>query len=182
MSMIGHNILNQVVIENGITEPGKILNGLNKGVQQALKQGQNQVNTNDGMDASMISVSESTGEVQWAGAFRPAVIVRADGTLEKIDGNKYSVGGAQMDIERNFTTHKLDLKKNDTIYLNSDGYADQFGGEKGKKYMVKRFNDLLCAIHIYGLKEQQKELEKAFEEWRGNHEQIDDVLVVGIRF
>jgi ligand-binding sensor domain-containing protein/serine phosphatase RsbU (regulator of sigma subunit) len=182
MSMIGHNILNQVVIENGITDPGKILNGLNKGVQQALKQGQNQVNTNDGMDASMISVNESTGEVLWAGAFRPAVIVRADGTLEKIDGNKYSVGGAQMDIDRTFTTHKLDLKKQDTVYLYSDGYADQFGGEKGKKYMVKRFNDLLCAIHVYSMAEQQSELEKAFEEWRGNHEQIDDVLVVGIRF
>ena len=182
MSMIGHNILNQVVIENGITEPGKILNSLHKGVQQALKQGQNQVNTNDGMDVSIISVNETTGEIFWAGAFRPAVIVKADGSLEKIDANKYSVGGAQTDIDRTFTTHKLDLKKQDTIYLYSDGYADQFGGEKGKKYMVKRFNDLLCAIHVYSLSEQQNELEKAFEEWRGNHEQIDDVLVVGIRF
>jgi serine phosphatase RsbU (regulator of sigma subunit) len=120
--------------------------------------------------------------VFWAGAFRPAIIVRADGSLEKIDGNKYSVGGAQMDIDRTFTTHKLDLRKQDTIYLYSDGYADQFGGEKGKKYMVKRFNDLLCTIHVYGLAEQQKQLEKAFEDWRGNHEQIDDVLVAGIRF
>lgn len=182
MSMIGHNILNQVVIENGITDPGKILNGLHKGVQQALKQGQNQVNTNDGMDASMISINEKTGEVFWAGAFRPAVIVKSDGSLDKIDGNKYSVGGAQMDIDRTFTTHKLELNKQDTVYLYSDGYADQFGGEKGKKYMVKRFNDLLCAIHVYSMEEQQKELEKAFEDWRGNHEQIDDVLVVGIRF
>ncbi len=182
MSMIGHNILNQVVIENGVTDPGKILNGLHKGVQQALKQGQNQVNTNDGMDASMISINEKTGEVLWAGAFRPAVIVRADGSLEKIDGNKYSVGGAQMDIDRTFTTHKLELNKQDTVYLYSDGYADQFGGDKGKKYMVKRFNDLLCAIHVYSMAEQQNELEKAFEDWRGNHEQIDDVLVVGIRF
>ena len=182
MSMIGHNILNQVVIENGIVDPGKILNNLHKGVQQALKQGQNQVNTNDGMDVSMLSINESTGEVLWAGAFRPAVIVRAEGNLEKIDGNKHSVGGAQTDIDRTFSTHKLDLNKNDTIYLYSDGYADQFGGEKGKKYMVKRFNDLLCAIHDYSMAEQQKELEKAFEDWRGNHEQIDDVLVVGIRF
>lgn len=182
MSMIGHNILNQVVIENGITDPGKILNALHKGVQQALKQGQNEVNTNDGMDVAMISVNESTGEILWAGAFRPAVIVKADGTLEKIDGNKYSVGGAQMDIDRTFTTHKLDLKKQDTMYLYSDGYADQFGGDKGKKYMVKRFNDLLCAIHVYSMAEQRNELEKAFEDWRGNHEQIDDVLVVGIRF
>ncbi|MBP7810238.1 MAG: SpoIIE family protein phosphatase [Bacteroidia bacterium] len=182
MSMIGHNILNQVVIENGVTDPGKILNGLHKGVQTALKQGQNQVNTNDGMDVSMISVNEATGEVLWAGAFRPVVIVRADGTLDKVDGNKSSVGGAQTSVDRTFTTHTLDLKKQDTIYLYSDGYADQFGGEKGKKYMVKRFNDLLCAIHVYSLSEQQNELEKAFEDWRGNHEQIDDVLVVGIRF
>lgn len=182
MSMIGHNILNEVVIEKGVTDPGQILNGLHKGVQQALKQGQNEVNTNDGMDVAMVSVNEITGEILWAGAFRPAVIVKADGTLEKIDGNKYSVGGAQMDIDRTFTTHKLDLKKQDTMYLYSDGYADQFGGDKGKKYMVKRFNDLLCSIHVYSMLEQRNELEKAFEDWRGNHEQIDDVLVVGVRF
>jgi ligand-binding sensor domain-containing protein/serine phosphatase RsbU (regulator of sigma subunit) len=182
MSMIGHNILNQVVIEKGITNPGEILNNLHKGVQQALKQGQNQVNTNDGMDVSMISVSETTGEIFWAGAFRPVVIVRADGSLEKIDGDKYSVGGAQTNVNRKFHTHKLNLNSQDTIYLYSDGYADQFGGEKGKKYMVKRFNELLCSIHAQGMQEQQNELLQAFEEWRGVHEQIDDVLVVGIRF
>jgi ligand-binding sensor domain-containing protein/serine phosphatase RsbU (regulator of sigma subunit) len=182
MSMIGHNILNQVVIEKGITDPGEILNNLHKGVQQALKQGQNQVNTNDGMDVSMISVNEKSGEIFWAGAFRPVVIVRADGSLEKVDGDKYSVGGAQTNVNRKFHTHKLNLNQQDAIYLYSDGYADQFGGEKGKKYMVKRFNELLCSIHTYDMQEQQNVLLKAFEEWRGLHEQIDDVLVVGIRF
>jgi serine phosphatase RsbU (regulator of sigma subunit) len=99
-----------------------------------------------------------------------------------VDGNKYSVGGAQMNVDRKFSTHKLDLQKQDTIYLYSDGYADQFGGDKGKKYMVKRFNDLLCSIHVYSMQEQQSELNRAFEEWRGPHEQVDDVLVVGMKF
>lgn len=182
MSMIGHNILNQVVMEKSITDPGQILNKLHAGVQKALKQGHNEIDTNDGMDVSVISVNDLTGEVFWAAAFRPAIIVKSGGELEKLSGNRYSVGGAQFDGERIFTTRHLKLSKGDLIYLFSDGYADQFGGDNGKKFMLKRFQDLLVDIHLYSMVEQQKALDNALIEWKGNREQVDDVLVVGIRF
>ncbi len=181
MSMIGHNLLNQIVAEKGNFDPGTILKELHKGVQAALKQGQNQINTNDGMDISILAINTETLESLWAGAFRNLIIINKEGVLEKINGNKYPIGGAQLDSERNYTTHKRTFNKNDTLYMFSDGYADQFGGEKGKKFMVKRFYDHLLTIHHYPMDEQQKELERLFNSWKGNYEQVDDVLVIGIK-
>lgn len=181
MSMIGHNLLNQIVAEKGYSDPGLILQELHKGVQAALKQGQNQVNTNDGMDVSMLAINTDTGECLWSGAFRSLFIVDSEGKTEKIDGNKYPVGGAQLDSERIFTTHSRLLKTNDCLYMFSDGYADQFGGDKGKKFMVKRFHDNLVAIHHLDMKEQHKQLENRFSSWKGDFEQVDDVLVIGVK-
>jgi serine phosphatase RsbU (regulator of sigma subunit) len=181
MSMIGHNLLNQIVSEKGFYDPGKILEELHKGVQAALKQGHNDVDTNDGMDVAMMALNTETRECLWAGAFRGLVIINDEGDIEKIDGNKYPVGGAQLDSERVFTTHKRQLQKNDCVYMSTDGYADQFGGPKGKKFMVRQFHDNLKSVHQYSVAEQQKELENQFNEWKGNFEQIDDVLVIGIK-
>ncbi|MBS1635287.1 MAG: SpoIIE family protein phosphatase [Bacteroidetes bacterium] len=182
MSMIGHNLLNQIVSEKGFSDPGQILSELHKGVQAALKQGAiNEIKTNDGMDVSILAINTDTNEIAWAGAFRSLVIVNADGELEKTEGNKYPVGGAQLDVERVFTTHRKALSKNDMIYMFSDGYADQFGGDKGKKFMVKKFHEVLVNIHQYSMTEQHNQLLTYFENWRGNYEQVDDVLVVGIK-
>lgn len=181
MSMIGHNLLNQIVSEKGIYNPGLILEELHKGVQSALKQGNNAVNTNDGMDVSLLAINTETKECMWAGAFRSLVIVNDEGELDKIDGNKYPVGGAQLDSVRIFTTHTRKLNKNDSLYMFTDGYADQFGGSKGKKFMVKQFHDNLKAIHQFSMGEQKKELEKQLNDWKGDFEQVDDVLVIGIK-
>lgn len=183
MSMIGHNLLNQIVAERGVFDPGLILNELHKGVQSALKQGQHQsqTHTNDGMDVCLLALNTETKECLYAGAFRSLVIVNSNGDIEKIDGNKYPVGGAQLDSERTFTTHVRTLQKNDCLYMFSDGYADQFGGEKGKKFMVKRFHDSLTTIHQYSILEQHKELERQFNFWKGDYAQVDDVLVIGIK-
>jgi ligand-binding sensor domain-containing protein/serine phosphatase RsbU (regulator of sigma subunit) len=181
MSMIGHNLLNQIVSEKGIWDPGQILEELHKGVQAALKQGHNDVNTNDGMDVSLLAINMETRKCLWAGAFRTLVVVSDEGVLDKIDGNKYPVGGAQLDSERIFTTHERQLRKNDMLYMSTDGYADQFGGSKGKKFMIRQFHDNLVSIHQYSIFEQQKELEKQFNDWKGNFEQVDDVLVIGIK-
>ncbi|MDP1802608.1 MAG: two-component regulator propeller domain-containing protein [Bacteroidota bacterium] len=180
MSMIGHNLLHQIVSEKGITDPADILNNLHKGVQEALRQGQNEINTNDGMDVSLITINDTTKEIKWAGANRPLITVDSTGEFLKFDGNKFPVGGAQLDINRVFTTQIIKLKNPAMAYLTSDGYADQFGGDRGKKYMVKRFHDLLCTIHLHSPDDQKKELMLSFNEWRQNHEQVDDVLVVGI--
>ena len=181
MSMIGHNLLNQIVSEKSFSDPGLILEELHKGVQAALKQGYNDVNTNDGMDVSLLALNTETNECLWAGAFRSLVIVNKEGELEKFDGNKYPVGGAQLDFERVFTTQKRRMNKGDCLYMFTDGYADQFGGLKGKKFMVRQFHDNLMAIHQYSVAEQQKELENHFNDWKGNFEQVDDVLIIGIK-
>ncbi|HQQ93540.1 MAG TPA: two-component regulator propeller domain-containing protein [Bacteroidia bacterium] len=180
MSMIGHNLLHQIVLEKGVTDPGEILNNLHKGVQEALRQGQNEINTNDGMDVSIIAINDQTRDIRWAGANRPLVIIDKNNETVKLDGNKFPVGGAQLDKNREFNTRKVNPSTTAMAYMFSDGYADQFGGDRGKKFMVKRFHDLLTTIHHLPAEEQRLELKKNFENWRANHEQVDDVLVVGI--
>ncbi|MCB0396126.1 MAG: SpoIIE family protein phosphatase, partial [Flavobacteriales bacterium] len=182
MSMIGHNLLNQIVIENGITRPSEILNRLNAGVQKALQQGHaNQVETSDGMDVAICCINAEEMEVQFAGAFRPLYYFGKDG-FQLIQGNKFPIGGVQMDEARVFSNQKIKVAAGDRIYLFSDGYTDQFGGERGKKFMTKRFRELLEHAGDRPMNEQGKLLEDKFEEWRGEEEQVDDVLVIGIRF
>ncbi|MDF2448864.1 MAG: rsbU 6 [Bacteroidota bacterium] len=182
MSMIGHNLLNQIVSEKGISNPGQILEELHRGVQAALKQNGNGItNTNDGMDVSILALNTETRKALWAGAFRSLVIVKKNGELEKIDGNKYPVGGSQLDSIRMFTPHQLILEAEDCLYMFSDGYADQFGGAKGKKFMVKQFHENLKTIHNMDMFDQHTYLEMRLDDWKGNLEQIDDVLVIGIK-
>ena len=180
MSMIGHNLLHKIVLDMGYYDPGEILTQLHKGVQKALRQGQNEVNTNDGMDVSMLAIHHESKEVRWAGANRPLVMVKHDSTFDRLEGNKFPVGGVQSDVNRVFTTQTVIAQEPTMVYMFSDGFADQFGGEKGKKFMVKRLHETLCSIHLLSAEEQRKELDKQFENWRGAHEQVDDVLVVGI--
>lgn len=180
MSMIGHNLMHQIIQEKGITDPGEILNSLHKGVQDSLRQGNNEINTNDGMDISIIAINDQEKKYLWAGANRPLIIVFDDGEFLKVDGNKYPIGGAQMGIKREFTTKELVITKPAMAYLSSDGYADQFGGENGKKFMVRRYHDLLMEIHLKDMNTQRDLLNENFETWRNEHEQIDDVLVVGV--
>ena len=145
-----------------------------------MRQGQNEVNTNDGMDVSMLAIHHESKEVRWAGANRPLVMVKHDSTFDRLEGNKFPVGGVQSDVNRVFTTQTVIAQEPTMVYMFSDGFADQFGGEKGKKFMVKRLHETLCSIHLLSAEEQRKELDKQFENWRGAHEQVDDVLVVGI--
>lgn len=181
MSMIGHNLLNQIIIENGITAPDQILNALHKGVQSALKQGTNVVDTSDGMDVAICSVNADNSEMQYAGAYRPLFIVNGS-RLEKKEADKFPIGGSQLDVQRKYTSHTIKISKGDTFYMASDGYADQFGGAKGKKFMVKRFNELLLSIQPQKMEEQGRILEETFNNWRGDYQQVDDILVMGIRF
>jgi ligand-binding sensor domain-containing protein/serine phosphatase RsbU (regulator of sigma subunit) len=181
MSMIGHNLLNQIISENGITEPDQILDALHHGVQSALKQGSNVVDTSDGMDVALCCIDAVKHELKFAGAFRPLFIVNGK-KFERIESDKFPIGGSQLDSGRKFTLHKIKINEGDTFYMTSDGYADQFGGEKGKKFMVKRFNELLLSIQNKPMDEQGKILEETFEKWRGHYQQVDDILVMGIRF
>lgn len=183
MSMIGTNLLNQIILEDGITEPAAILSALNHGVRSALKQGeQTEFETSDGMDIALVSLQLPTAncQLEFSSALRHLIII-SDNTIEKLEGNKFPIGGAQLGTERIFTNHCKSLKKGDMLYMFSDGYADQFGGGKGKKFMIKKLYETLLSVTILPMREQRVLLEKAFEDWKGNHSQVDDVLVIGIR-
>jgi len=181
MSMIGHNLLNQIVLEQGITDPGKILTQLNTMVQTVLKQGISAIDTTDGMDMALCTINKATQELQYAGAYRPLIIAGKD-TLTKVDADKKPIGGSQMGMERSFKTNFHKLRKGDTIYMFSDGYADQFGGPDMKKFMLRRFMDKLLKINDLSVEKQEIDLLNELVKWQGNNEQVDDILVIGILF
>lgn len=178
MSMIGSSLLNQIIIEKNITNPGLILDELNHGIINALKQKESE--SNDGMDISICCFDLDLKSVQYAGANRPLWLIR-DGVLTTYKPNKFPIGGLQILHEENFTEQTFELQKNDTLYLFSDGFADQFGGVNGKKLMTKKFKDTLVTIQHLSMPEQNVFLEKLFQTWKGTTEQVDDVLVIGIR-
>lgn len=180
MSMIGHNLLNEIVLEKDIIDPDIILNRLNTGVRMALKQNLHEQDTADGMDIAICSIDRAKREVHFAGALRPLIVVRK-GIMTKVESDRFPIGGSQDTRERKFTNHTMVLDPGDTLYMFSDGYADQFGGERGKKFMMKRLLEVLVKNSHKPMPEQSTVLEYHFEEWKEGHQQVDDVLVVGIR-
>ncbi|MCW3084784.1 MAG: nprA [Bacteroidetes bacterium] len=179
MSMIGNTILNEIVNEKGIRKPSDVLNLLHERVRQSLKQDLEQTETHDGMDIALCSIDLPNGILEFAGANRPLYLVR-NNVLEEIKPTKSPIGGDQ-ESERKFINNEIKILKGDCIYMSTDGYADQFGGEKGKKFMVKRFQDLLMQIQDQPMEQQGDTLKTAIEKWQGNAEQVDDILVIGIK-
>ncbi|MES2568312.1 MAG: tetratricopeptide repeat protein [Bacteroidota bacterium] len=178
MSMIGNDMLNQIIMEKRITKPSEILNQLNKSMKRALKQESEKLETTDGMDIAICAIDIETRKVEYAGAMRPLYFV--SGTFEKVLADNTSIGGFTSE-DHQFTNHELDLKIGDTFYVFTDGYVDQFGGEKGKKFMTKNFQNLLSTIHTRPLEEQYEVLEHTLTTWRKEKEQVDDILVIGVK-
>ena len=183
MSMIGHNLLNQIVIENEITSAAEILNQLHLGVKNALKQEQAMTESKDGMDISLCVFDRQEEEIEYAGAYRPLYIVNPSdgGKIKKIVGDKFPVGGSHFGAERSFTCNKIPYVKGQLIYMFTDGFADQFGGPSEKKFMIKRFDEMLLTNKALPLHDQAKTLENTFDDWKKSLEQVDDVLVLGIK-
>ena len=181
MSMLGSNILYQIINEKKISSPSDILYQLNLGVNESLKQNINE--GNDGLDIVLCKIKMSdnkeSAEVNYAGANRPLYIVR-NGMLEEIKATKTPIGGVQTS-ERIYTNHTINLYKGDIIYLTTDGYADQFGGEFGKKLTTKKFKEFISNQHPISMLQQGKLMDEFFENWRGDNEQVDDVCIIGIR-
>ncbi|MEP7169784.1 MAG: SpoIIE family protein phosphatase [Bacteroidota bacterium] len=178
MSMIGSSLLNQIINEKGITEPAKILNQLNNEIVQSLKQ--KETESNDGMDISICSINLKNNDLQFAGANRPLYLIRKN-EIAVYPPDKFPIGGLQILNDESFTNHTIKLQAGDTLYFFSDGYADQFGGEKAKKMMTKKFKEILLSIQNLSMQEQENHLKEYFEKWKGKYEQVDDVLIIGIR-
>ncbi len=178
MSMIGSSLLNQIIIEKGVDEPAMILNQLNSAVIETFRQGENE--SNDGMDVSICSIDLSTNTLQFSGANRPLWLVR-NGALDVYKPDKFPIGGLQAARDRRFSNTTVQLQKGDAIYIFTDGYSDQFGGDLGKKLMSARFKELLLSINHLGMREQEEYLKNYFENWKGSAEQVDDVLVIGVK-
>ena len=173
MSMIGESLLNQIILENKILEPHLILEALHKRVKSTLRQNQ------DGMDMALVVIDEQEKTLKFAGAKNPFVYIR-DKQLEMIKGSRFSIGGNNLSQEVRFDCHKISLEESITFYLFSDGLQDQFGGKKGKKFMRKRLYQLLQEMQQYPIQEQQKYIDKAWQDWKQQEEQVDDVLLIGI--
>ena len=183
MCMIGTSLLDQIVHENEDAPPSTILTLLNQGIQNALKQSQTE--TQDGMDIALCSIDRKNKILSFSGAMRPLYYFRnLDGkiTFEEFKPDKNPIGGIHGRADKKFTLHTTPYQKGDTIYLFSDGFADQFGGENGKKLMTKKFRELIVSIQHLKMAEQYYYLENFMDKWKNGYDQVDDVIIMGIRF
>lgn len=178
MSIIGSSLIKSIINEKNITAPSGILDALNEGIINSLKQHESE--THDGMDISICSFDTKNMSLEFAGANRPLWLIR-NNELIVYAADKFPIGGLQIKHNNQFTNHQIKIQPMDTIYLFSDGYADQFGGEHGKKLMTKKLKEILVSIQHLGMNEQKIYLQNYFNEWKGNNEQVDDVLIIGIR-
>lgn len=181
MSIIGNNSLNQIVIEQGVTEPAKILTILDEKIKESLHQKGRKSDTFDGMDIAICSIDENSNKLTFAGAYNPLYLVR-NNELIKHKAVRRSIGGSQLKQSKSFESETIELQKNDTIYIFSDGYADQFGGADNRKFTTKRMQEKLVEIQNKNMPNQQMILEETIENWMNGFEQIDDMIVVGVRF
>ncbi len=196
MSVVGLNLLNQAVKEKGLTVPSDILQHLDTGVTDTLRQSADKDSIKDGMDLSLCSYDPKTLELQYAGAFNNLWVIRKNISssykptsknevffeehLLEIKADKFPIGSNLDGVADNYTNWKLQLQKGDCVYLYSDGFADQFGGPKGKKFKYNALKKFLVSVHHLPPAEQREKLLSTFENWRGNLEQVDDILVVGV--
>jgi len=179
MSIVGSNLLKDAVNNTNLYAPSEIMDKLNEGVASTLHVGLTEKQTKDGMDMTLVAIDYKKLELQFAAAFNPLYIVR-DGQLIQHKADKFPVG-AFVGETRKFANCTVELKKGDTIYIFSDGYADQFGGPKGKKFMAGTFRNLLLEVSSLTALEQKKRLDETIEKWRGQLEQVDDILIIGIK-
>ena len=178
MSMIGDSLLYQIVKDKKITEADKILNHLHKGIRNALNQ--EETKNQDGMDMALCVIDKKSKKIEFAGAKNPLIYIQ-NGELLQIKGDKRSIGGKQKEEERIFKKHEVDVSKETMLYIFSDGYQDQFGGDKNRKFMIKRMKELLLQVHHKDLKEQKRILNLTIEQWMKDTKQLDDILLIGIK-
>jgi len=179
MSMMGISHLNESIIEKNLIRPNEILDNVRKGIIASLNPEGSEEESKDGMDCVLCAYDFENMTLEFACANNPLWLVR-DGAVTEYAPDKMPVGkyGEEM---KPFSLQKIDLKKGDVIYTFTDGYADQFGGPKGKKFKYKQLQEKLLSNCSLPMEDQKRILESTLDEWRGNLEQVDDILVIGVR-
>lgn len=178
MSMVANAMFKEVFINQQISHPAEILKALDVELEKSMNVNQEMI-AYDGMDVSLIRITKATNELAFAGAFRSLLIVR-NGEVIEINGSRYPIG-FYSGIDKAFETQYVQLKNNDCIYMFTDGFTDQFGGEKNKKLKKSNFKELLSTIYEMDLEEQEAFLEYSFNNWKQDVDQTDDVLVIGLK-
>jgi serine phosphatase RsbU (regulator of sigma subunit) len=174
VSVVCNNALNRSVREYNLTDPGKILDKTREIVIQEFEKSSEGVN--DGMDIALCSIEGN--KLSYSGAYNPLWIIR-QGAIIETKGNKQPIG--EFAASQPFTTHYFELDKSDVVYIFSDGIVDQFGGVKGKKFKANALRTLLLSIQDKSMDEQSILINEAFEDWRGQLEQVDDVCIIGLK-
>lgn len=178
MSMIGNTLLNKLI--PSYTTPAQILNEMKREVISTLGQTTDNMQ-NDGMDLALCVIDHNQKTVQYSGAYNPLYLIR-DGELSITKADRMPIGSFIGGVDKEFTNHTIELKRNDVIYIASDGFQDQFGKDDKKKYSSKKFKDLLLKIHEEDMDKQEALLDKEMNEWKGDQDQLDDILVMGVKF
>ena len=179
MSMLGSDKLTHAVREKKLTRPGEILSYLNQSVKHTLKQNESGSELRDGMDIALCCFDLKGKKMEFAGANRPLYHVRK-GKLTEYRPTKASIGGFTGD-DQQYENQVIDIEKEDMIYIFTDGYADQFGGPEGKKFMTKNLKELIVEVSVHHPREQEKIFVEHFKKWKGEREQVDDLLLIGVR-
>ncbi len=180
MSMIGNAFLNEIINANINLTPAEILDQLRGMIIKALHQKTNDLESKDGMDIAVLFFENNNKYVQYAGAFNSLYIIR-DGILSEYGADLFPIGIHITDNVLPFTNNRIELQSNDSLFIFSDGFSDQLGGPNGRKMAKKQIKEQLVSIQNKSMIEQEKILNRTFEDWKGNFEQIDDVLFIGIR-
>jgi PAS domain S-box-containing protein len=178
MSVVANSIFKEVIIKRGLEDPSEILYALDEELFLALNKNRTDI-ANDGMDVALGVFDLEKMSLKYSGAFRPLLVLR-DNEFIELEANRYPVG-FYADVQKIFCTQEISLQKNDLCYFFTDGYCDQFGGENKKKFNRKRFKELLLSAATMELEEQESFLSYAFKNWRQEEEQVDDLLVIGLK-
>jgi serine phosphatase RsbU (regulator of sigma subunit) len=181
MSIVNYNLLNRAVLEHGLTDAGAILDSVNKYLTLSLHQTFQESAVRDGMDVSLCVINKTSKKMNFAGAFNSIYLIR-NNEIQEFIPDKQPVGAFIEDNIKPFKNQTFQLIENDVIYMFTDGYADQFGGPKGKKYKYKQLQQLLLDSHAKSFAEQKSIIKKSINDWKGNLEQVDDILLLGYKF
>ncbi len=178
MSMLGYEILQDVLLQEAVSTTSEALSELDKRVTNTLNKSSKQ--HRDGMDMVLCAFSNTGNKLQYSGANRPLIHI-SEGEMNEYKPDKHTIGGAIDDVEKKFRNIEIETKKGDIFYLFTDGFADQFGGPKGKKFKYKNLTTLLKAVSSLPFDQQKQRLEASFHEWQGDLEQLDDVCMIGVK-